>query len=40
MGDLTQDELPSHYRNALHRADQNGDGHITLEEWLASKQDQ
>ena len=39
-GFVSREELSSYYRDAIHRADQKGDGRVTLEEWLASKQGQ
>ena len=39
-GFVTREELSRYYRDAIHRADQKGDGRVTLEEWLASKQGQ
>ena len=38
-GYVTDAELSSYYREVINRADQKGDGRVTLEEWLASKQD-
>jgi hypothetical protein len=39
-GYVTDEELSSYYREVIRRADQKGDGRVTLEEWLASKQEQ
>ena len=39
-GYVTDEELSSYYREVIRRADQKGDGRVTLDEWLASKQEQ
>ena len=38
-GYVTDEELSAYYRQVIDRADQKGDGRVTLDEWLASKQD-
>jgi Ca2+-binding EF-hand superfamily protein len=39
-GFVTRDELSAYYRDVIRRADQKGDGRVTLQEWLASEQEQ
>ena len=39
-GYVTEQEVANYYRDVVQRADQKGDGRVTLDEWLASKQEQ